>query len=91
MSESAILNPSTPTSSNTNQNLPTQTTSEKDHSEISNLIGMKLNGYEDQRAIQDRLGFWCGNRHFYGDGKFTIERWENEKKLKPWLVLVEKG
>jgi len=57
---------------------------------INELIGTKFTGYKDQRTLQDKLGFWCGNQLGYADGRFFIERWENEKMQKLWLVLVEK-
>ncbi len=48
-------------------------------------------GYKAQRALQDRLGFWCGNQLGYGEGKFFIERWENTKTQDLWPVLIEKS
>ena len=53
------------------------------------LIGIRLKGYTEERALQDKLGFWSGAQNTYGEGKFTIERWENEKTKKLWLVLLE--
>ncbi|MDR1330706.1 MAG: SH3 domain-containing protein [Tannerella sp.] len=58
---------------------------------IGDLIGRNFTGYDDRRALQDKLGFWCGNQLGYGDGRFDIERWENKKAQKLWLVLVEKN
>jgi uncharacterized protein YgiM (DUF1202 family) len=57
---------------------------------INGLIGTKFTGYAGERAIQDKLGFWCGNTHVCSDKKFVLERWENQKEQKLWLVLVEK-
>ena len=67
-----------------------QAISAQNTSETEKLIGTEFAGYDDQRALQDKLGFWCGNRLGYGGEQFTIERWENEKAQKLWLVLVEK-
>ncbi|MDR1224073.1 MAG: SH3 domain-containing protein [Tannerella sp.] len=57
---------------------------------INGLIGTKFAGYDGERAIQDKLGFWCGTTHVCSDKKFILERWENQKEQKLWLVLVEK-
>jgi hypothetical protein len=75
---------------NTTQNESNQVTNIK-NIEINDLIGTTFTGYKNQRALQDKLGFWCGNQHGYANGKFSIERWENEKSQKLWLVLVEKS
>ena len=56
---------------------------------IKDLIGTKLNGYNDERALQDKLGFWSGSRHAYEGGSYVIERWENAKIKEIWLVLLE--
>jgi hypothetical protein len=66
------------------------TTVNKENTKIKDLIGTTFSGYNDQRALQDKLGFWCGDQFGYGEGKFIIERWENTKVQKLWLVLVEK-
>jgi hypothetical protein len=70
--------------------LKTKESSIQNTTEANQLIGMKLAGYNEQRALQDKLGFWCGNQQYYGDGKFILERWENKTKQKLWLVLEEK-
>lgn len=67
----------------------TQTTDDV-NTKINKLIGTKLAGYDETAALQNKLGFFCGNQHHYGEGKFVIERWENEKAQKLWLVLIEK-
>jgi hypothetical protein len=61
-----------------------------ENTQTTELIGTKFTGYDDQRALMDKLGFWSGDRLFYGDGKFAIEKWENKKEQPLWLVLIEK-
>lgn len=70
---------------------PNEEPNNNDNLIIKELIGQKMAGYKAQRALQDRLGFWCGNQLGYGEGKFFIERWENTKTQDLWLVLIEKS
>jgi|GEM_PF-1244256 len=79
-----------PGSTNTTLQKPSPATVNNGNAKINDLIGTSFTGYKDQRALQDKLGFWCGNQLEYGGGKFSIERWENAKEQKLWLVLMEK-